>query len=94
MEYISNPWVISWIVLGVCILVLAVYRKLLANREDDIVHVTSGESKVFSKQLNIAQRLQKIDFWGKTLTIVLAVYGLALVGLLVYRQYNGYYAPQ
>ena len=94
MEYISNPWVASWIVLGVCVAALAIYRKLLANREDDIVHVTSGESKVFSKQLNIAQRLQKIDFWGKTLTIVLAVYGLALLGLLIYRQYNGYYTPQ
>jgi hypothetical protein len=92
MEYISNPFVIAWLVLGVCVGALAIYRKFLANREDDMVHLVSGESKV-SSQITMAERLQKIDFWGKTLTIVLAVYGLALLGIFIYRQYNGFYTP-
>ncbi len=93
MEYIANPFVIAWLVLGICVGALAVYRKLLASREDDMVHLVSGGSNTLSKQVNMAQRLQKIEFWGKTLTIVLAVYGLVLLGIFIYREYSGYYTP-
>ena len=93
MEYISNPFVISWLVLGVCVAALALYRKFVSSREDDIVHLASGESQFVSKQTDLAQRLQKLDFWGKTLTIVLAVYGLVLLGIFIYREYTGFYTP-
>ncbi len=92
MNYLSNPWIILWLALGACILVLALYRKTLASREDDIVHVSTGD-KAISAQLGVAQRLEKIDFWGKTLTIVLVVYGLALGGILIYQAMNSYYQP-
>ena len=93
MEYISNPFVIVWLLLAVCVAALAMYRKFVSNREDDIVHLAPGESQFVSKQTNLAQRLQKLDFWGKTLTIVLAVYGMALLGIFDYREYTGFYVP-
>ncbi len=80
-----NIWVVLWLVLALCVAGLALYRKLLASQEDDIVHVTSGESKVISKQLNVAQKLEKIDHIGKTLTIVLVAYGVILGGWLIYQ---------
>jgi hypothetical protein len=85
--------VISWLVLGVCVAVLALYRKLVSSREDDFLHLASGQSHLISKQTDLSQRLQKIDFWGKTLTIVLAVYGLALLGIFIYQEYTGFYTP-
>ena len=43
-----------------------------------MVHVRPGVSRV-------VQKLDKIDFWGKTLTLVLIVYGLMLAAWLLYQ---------
>ncbi len=80
-----NIWVVLWLALALCVAAVALYRKMLASQEDDIVHVTSGENKVISKQLQVAQKLEKIDYFGKTLTIVLVVYGVALGGWFIYQ---------
>ena len=87
MDVISNPFVIFWIVLGVVVLALAVYRKAISRREDDIVHLAAGSASQLTNQASTAQRLQKVDFWGKTLTIVLAVYGFVLLAYFVYAEY-------
>ena len=80
-----NIWVVLWLALALCVLAVAMYRKMLATQEDDIVHVTSGESKVISKQFQVAQKLETIDRFGKTLTIVLVVYGVALAAWFFYQ---------
>lgn len=85
MDFLSNIWVVLWIVLGVCVALLALYRKMLASHEDDTVHVISGESNVVAQQATFAHKLEKIDFWGKTLTIVLIVYGLILGAWILYQ---------
>jgi len=87
MDYFSNPFVIGWLLLGLVVLGLALYRKLISTREDDIVHLAAGTASQVSNQSATAQRLQKIDFWGKTLTIVLAAYTLILGAYLVYQAY-------
>jgi hypothetical protein len=84
MNYLNNPWVIGWLVLGLVVAALALYRKMISSHEDDIVHV-SGESRVVSNQVTVAQRLEKIDVWGKTLTIILVAYGLVLGAWLIYQ---------
>jgi len=83
MNFLANPLVVGWIVLALVVVALAMYRKTLSNQEDDIIHV-SGESTV-TKQITLAHRLEKIDVWGKTLTIVLVLYGLGLAGWLIYQ---------
>ena len=85
MDFLSNFWVILWIALAPCVAVLALYRRMLASHEDDIVHVTSGENRVLAQQATFAQKIEKIDFWGKTLTIVLVVYGLILGAWILYQ---------
>jgi len=85
MNFLSNIWVVLWLVLGVVVALLALYRKTITSHEDDIVHVTSGESRVLAEQNATAQKIEKIDFWGKSLTIVLVAYGLILAAWILYQ---------
>ena len=85
MNYWSNPLVILWLILGAIVAALAFYRRSIAAHEDDIVHVTSGENRVLAQQSATAQKIEKIDFWGKSLTIVLVVYGLILGAWILYQ---------
>lgn len=85
MNFLGNIWVVLWIILALGVVGLALYRKLLATHEDDIVHVTSGENRLLTQQVTFAQKLEKIDFWGKSLTIVLVVYGLILGAWILYE---------
>lgn len=85
MNFLGNIWVIMWIVLAFCVVALALYRKMIASHEDDVVHVTSGESRAVSQQVNFAHKIEKIDFWGKTLTVILVVYGLILAAWILYQ---------
>lgn len=85
MDLLSSFWFVLWIVLAVGVAGLALYRKMLASHECDVLHVTSGESSVLTQQTTFAQKLEKIDFWGKTLTIVLVVYGVILGSWILYQ---------
>ena len=85
MNFLSNPWVVLWLVLGAVVAILALYRRMVASHEDDVVHVTSGESRLLAQQQVMAQKIEKIDFWGKTLTIILVVYGAILGSWILYQ---------
>ena len=74
-----------WVVLALIVLGLAIYRKILANAEDDTMHLADAEVSKLSEQTVLADKLEVIDKWGKILTIVVVVYGLILAGLLLYQ---------
>ncbi len=75
------PLVVSWGVLATAVLALAFYRRAVASKEDDYLHVNSD---VAAQQTAMAKRLEVIDKWGKILTIVAAVFGVLLLGLFMY----------
>lgn len=79
------PLVISWSALALVVLGLAMYRKSVADKEDDVVHVNAAPSV---DQSEIAKKLEAIDKWGKTLTIIAAVYALVLFGVFLYNGWN------
>ncbi len=74
-----------WAIMTATVLVLAIYRKIVAVDEDDMVHVSDGEQHLIGKQKMVAQKLDVIDRWGKTLTVVVLVYGLALAAWYLYQ---------
>jgi hypothetical protein len=37
--------------------------------------------------VTVAQKLDQIDKWGKTLTVITAVFGIVLVGIYVYQSW-------
>jgi hypothetical protein len=71
------PYAIAWTVLAVVVVVLAIMRKQVASHEDDSLHL-SGGTAVVSEQVNVAKKLESIDKWGKILTIILVLAGVAL----------------
>jgi hypothetical protein len=79
------PFVVGWIVVACAVTGLAVYRKLVSTREDDRLHVRESETGCVSQQAAIAHRLDLLDRWGKSLTVVALVYGLLLAIVYSYR---------
>ena len=57
---------------------LALFRKLVANREDDYLHVGPGQDKAIQQQREVSEKLARLDKLGKLLTIVTVVLGLGL----------------
>ncbi|MGA3074444.1 MAG: hypothetical protein ABSG56_12195 [Bryobacteraceae bacterium] len=79
------PYAIFWGVLAIVVVFLIIYRKQIASHEDDSIHL---EGSVPTQQVALAHRLASIDKWGKTLTIVVAVYGVALAAIYLYQVWN------
>ena len=48
---------------------LAIYRRVLAPEECDVLHLRESELPLVPRQAEFAQRLNKLDFWGKVLTV-------------------------
>lgn len=82
-----TPLAVSWAVLATAVLVLAFYRRSVARKEDDYLHVNSD---VAAQQTAVAKKLEGIDRWGKLLTIIVAAFGLILFVLFMY---NGWVNP-
>jgi len=79
------PFAVFWGVLAIIVVSLIVYRRSVTSREDDSIHL---EGSVPAEQMALAHRVEMIDKWGKTLTIVVAVYGVALAAIYLYQVWN------
>jgi heme/copper-type cytochrome/quinol oxidase subunit 2 len=82
MNFNLLPWALSWVVLALIVIFLIVYRRTVASREDDSIHL---EGSMPTEQVALAHKLEMIDRWGKGITAILVVYGLTLAGLYVYQ---------
>jgi hypothetical protein len=80
-----TPFVVIWTAIAAATLGLALYRKLISSREDDIVYLGVGEQFHIPQQQALAARLDAIDKWGKTLTVISLVLGLALGAVYLYQ---------
>jgi hypothetical protein len=79
---------VIWIVLAIATVALALYRKLIAMHEEDYIHLGAGEERHIPKQVAMARRLNVIDHWGKTLTVITMVFGLMLAAFFLYQQWQ------
>jgi len=85
MSILASPFFLLLVVLVLAVVALALYRKMVANMEDDTVHLSTLEANAIHRQEDIAARLEKIDFWGKRATIVTGIYALVYGAYQVYR---------
>jgi len=79
-------WII-WSALTLVVISLAA-RKVAAGKDDEYVHLSDAETAAIPQQLAVANKLDKLDTWGKRLTIVDVVFGLVLVSMLVYQTWQ------
>ena len=77
------PLAAVWALLALTVIGLLVWRKGVARNEDDSLHVLDAVSAQRTTQADVAHKLDVIDKWGKILTVIAVVYGLALGGLYV-----------
>jgi hypothetical protein len=79
------PFVALWIAFAAVVIVMIAWRKVVARQEDETLHVMN--TGAISHQVDVAHKLDVIDKWGKILTIVTVVYGLALGAFYLYRSW-------
>jgi hypothetical protein len=78
-----TPFVIAWACLAVVVIGLAIFRNLTALHEDDNLHLSASEQKLIPAQMAIFKQLDKIDRWGKTLTVITVAMGLVLASIYI-----------
>jgi len=72
-----TTWLVSfigWVAVTAGVIVLATYRKVLSREECDVLHLRESEMPLVPQQEELAHRLEKVDFWGKVLTIASVAY--------------------
>jgi hypothetical protein len=77
-----------WVVLTITVIMLAVIRKFSARNQDGFVHLSDSEAPVISAQAALARKLDKIDYWGKTLTVVDTAFLAVLLGIVFYNAWR------
>lgn len=78
--------VVGWGMLGIVVVALAVYKMKLGRQEDDNIHIANVEAAAVVGR--VAHRLELVERWGKTLTVVLVLYGIALGGYYLYTLFQ------
>ena len=80
-----RPFLFVEIALAIVVLAMLTWRKMVARQEDDMLHVLDGAP--VDRQATVAHKLDTIDRWGKTLTVIVVVLGIVLAGAYVYQSW-------
>jgi hypothetical protein len=83
-----TPFFAAWIALACGVAGLAIYRRVVATHEDDMLHVSDSEARHAAEQAIVGHRLDAVDHWGKILTVVVAVYGVLLAAAYAYQTWT------
>jgi hypothetical protein len=84
-----TPYIVLWSILGLLVLGLALYRKLVTtHQEDDLVHLSQGEERLIPHQVAVNTKIHKIDRWGEVLTVVTVIGGLAIAAAYLYASFQ------
>ena len=82
------PAVIAWSLLAAVTIGLALYRKSVAVHEDDLIHLAGNTETLISQQVHTAETLERVDRWGKILTVATVIFGLLLAAIAVYQAWQ------
>ncbi len=79
---------IGWAALTAVVLMLAIFRKFSTRHDDLYVHLADAEAPVISEQVTVARKLEKLDYWGKTLTVVDVAYLVVMIGIICFKAWR------
>jgi len=77
------PYLAIWAILAVWVLALGAYRIMVARRDDSTLDVLESNDRVIAQQKMAIQKIGAIDRWGKSLTVVTVLYGLAIAAVYI-----------
>jgi len=80
-------WII-WCVLTMAVITLAILRKFSARHQDSYVHLADSEAPIISEQVSVAGKLDRIDSWGKTLTVLDLAFLAVMLGIVFYNAWR------
>jgi hypothetical protein len=81
------PFTVLWMALSTVVIGLIAYRKWISRDEDDSLHVMDGEGGMALQQEVLGRKLEAVDRWGKTLTVIALVYGLFVGAVFLYQNW-------
>jgi len=76
------------IAMSLVVAILAVYRKVVARNEDDIVHLTDPTGQLVKNQLKTMRSLRSVDRAGVGFTIATGVYAIVLLAFYLYTGFT------
>lgn len=85
------PYLIVWIMLAVTVTALFLYHMLVGHQEDETMKFGLDVQEpvaVAQQQTVLEHKLAITDKWGKILTVITVVYGVALAVLYVYQTWE------
>ncbi len=82
-----TPYISIWVAMAVGVLALALQRMIVASHEDETLHIGENEAHLVDQQTKVFRKIQTIDRWGKLLTVIAVLYGLALAGVYLYHMW-------
>jgi hypothetical protein len=81
------PFTVLWMALSTVVISLIAYRAWIAKDEDDSLHVMDGEGGMVLRQEVLGRKLEAIDRWGKTLTVIALAFGLVVGGFYLHQNW-------
>lgn len=79
---------VIWAVLATIMVFLAIYRRRVFMKGDELLHVLDEEAPLIHNQEVVAKKLDKLDLWGKILTTVVVLYAVTIGGLYLYFMFT------
>ena len=73
------------IAMRVVVAILASYRWFVAQHEDDFLHLGDSTTELVTNQRRTEHTLSQVDRIGIGLTILTALYGVALLVIFIYK---------
>jgi hypothetical protein len=76
-----------WVILLALVAFAAAYRYWMDHRhEHETIHLHDADAPVIADQMTISRKIHWVDVWGKALTTVAVLYGLALGAYYIYQE--------
>jgi uncharacterized membrane protein len=79
---------VIWAIMATVVVFLALYRRRIYMKSDEILHLPDAEASMVSTQESVGKQLERIDRWGKLLTVLVVLYALAIAGMYFYRMFT------
>lgn len=79
------PYISTWSLLALVVLAIAIYRIMVARRDDRSLDLMVHDEKVIADQKMAVKKIRTIDHWGQALTVLTVVYGLVIAFVYFYQ---------